>query len=203
MAAPMIQARAVRRRIGGRSAALALLAGLVSIAIGTGCAERRSPEEPEIGGHPEEFNQAASVDFHGTRVRERGPEACETCHGPDLAGAPGVPGCDDCHAGAGGHPRNWVRADAALFHGDEVAANGPGPCADCHGVDFAGGWSEVSCSACHAGGPSGHPEGWLDPDATSFHGRRVHVEGVIGCARCHGFPPSSGTAGVSCADCHI
>jgi hypothetical protein len=179
---------------------LLLVVGLFLLAAG--CAERRSPEEPRISGHPEEFNQVSSADFHGRRVRESGPSACETCHGTDLVGDAGTRGCFDCHDGPGGHPRNWVAAGAPEFHGDAVASKGPGPCKECHGTDLLGGWSGVSCGACHAG-PGGHPEGWLNPDASSFHGRRAFVEGPNACARCHGFPPSRGTSGVSCADCHV
>jgi hypothetical protein len=202
MAPPTKRIRARKTR-GGRIALAALLAALLSATLPLGCADRKAPEEPEIGGHPAEFNQAASVDFHGTRIRERGVSACRTCHGEDLTGGPGLAGCYDCHDGPGGHPPRWARPDAPVFHGAAVEAEGLGPCKGCHGLDLAGGWSGVSCSECHAGGAGGHPDGWMTPDATSFHGRLVHLEGVIGCARCHGFPPSRGTAGVSCADCHI
>ncbi|MBM3321228.1 MAG: hypothetical protein FJY73_11185 [Candidatus Eisenbacteria bacterium] len=181
---------------------LPIAAGLAALLLVAGCAERRSPQEPRIAGHPSEFNEISSADFHGARVRERGPSACTTCHGEDLAGDPGTSGCSDCHDGPGGHPRNWVRADAARFHGTAVRNEGLAICRDCHGADLLGGWSGVSCSACHAGGPGGHPAGWTDPSSLAFHGRRALVEGVVGCAGCHGFPPASGTSGVSCADCH-
>jgi hypothetical protein len=200
----MTARKRTKRASGGRLGRIlfALLASaLLSLALGPGCAERENPEDPQIGGHPEAFSDAASVDFHGTRVRARGPEACQACHGEDLAGGSGFPGCYDCHAGPGGHPRNWALASAPRFHGDVVAQKGPGACADCHGEALDGGWSGVSCDDCHAGA-GGHPDGWMNPDALSFHGRLAFVDGVQGCARCHGYPPARGTSGVSCADCH-
>ncbi|MFH1680743.1 MAG: hypothetical protein ABIH26_08870 [Candidatus Eisenbacteria bacterium] len=201
--------RATTRRTrsrGSRGGSFFLLplaaAAFLSFLLAGGCSERRSPQEPEIAGHPPEFNEPATVDFHGARVLERDPSACMTCHGEDLSGGSGVPGCGDCHDGQGGHPRNWTRSDAAEFHGAVVAASGLERCRICHGADLLGGWSGVPCSSCHAGGPGGHPAGWTDPASLSFHGRKAFVEGVVGCARCHGFPPASGTSGVSCADCH-
>ncbi len=167
-----------------------------------GCVERRSPEEPEIVAHPPEFNDAYSADFHGARVLARGASSCTVCHGEEYDGAAGVPSCYQCHDGAGGHPFGWANPGASFFHGAEVASAGPEPCALCHGADYLGGWSEVSCSRCHAGGPSGHPDGWLNSASASFHGRRAALDGVTSCARCHGLPPSDGTSGVSCADCH-
>jgi hypothetical protein len=182
----------------GIAASLAIPAA--ALLLLAGCVERRSPAE--IEAHPAEWNQPASADFHGIRVREAGPSNCVSCHGADFHGAAEVPGCFDCHDGAGGHPGGWANAAAPAFHGAAVASDGPAPCADCHGGDFRGGWSEVSCFTCHAGGPSGHPEGWMIPRSASFHGQIVLTEGVMDCSRCHGFGLGGGTSGVACADCH-
>ena len=60
-------------------------------------------------------------------------------------------------------------------------------CFECHGSDLLGGISQVSCfsaefngQACHANGPSGHPNGWRDPalhgaDAKSQPGARERL----------------------------
>ena len=112
-----------------------------------------------------------------------------------------MPGCDECHDGAGGHPYGWAAASSPEFHGDQVAAEGPGPCETCHEGDD-GGWSGVSCYKCHAGGPSGHPDGWMNPVAASFHGVRVQIDGFGDCQRCHGFGLSGGTSGLGCGECH-
>lgn len=188
-----------RARRARRALAAALLAPLALVVL-AGCAERRSPVE--IRAHTPEWSLAGAADFHGERVEESGPGTCTTCHGDDLAGSAEVPGCYDCHAGPGGHPGGWANPAAPRFHGDEVARTGPSSCAACHGADYLGGWSEVSCSACHAGGPSGHPDGWMVRESASFHGLRVLTEGVTDCTRCHGFGLGGGTSGVSCGSCH-
>lgn len=175
----------------------------LSLALGTliGCSQERRLE-PEFEAHPPEWNVVTSADFHGARVLARSAAGCRSCHGADLDGSRTVPGCYECHDGAGGHPRGFLSEAGDAFHGDDVAASGPQPCSSCHGGDFHGGWSRVSCYSCHAGGPSGHPDGWLNPISASFHGRRVIQEGLGDCRRCHGFGLGGGTSGVACSDCH-
>ncbi len=184
--------------------AVALLGILVS-----DCVERRWPTE--VRSHPEQWSQSGAADFHGTRVLARGAQMCAECHGADYRGSAEVPGCDDCHAGAGGHPYGYGLATGGVrFHGDDVAATGPGPCSRCHGADYRGGWSGVSCRACHPGGPDGagalggHPDGWLDPRSASFHGLPVYQDDIDDCTRCHGHALDGGTSGVSCGQpqCH-
>lgn len=57
-------------------------------------------------------------------------------------------------------------------------------CAQCHGADFAGGTSSVSCLSCHAAGPTA-------------------------CVTCHGAGPASNAhpahagANVTCGECHV
>ncbi len=46
------------------------------------------------------------------------------------------------------HPTGWSDPTA---HGYAANAHGLGPCANCHGTDFNGGSSGVSCNACHGG----------------------------------------------------
>jgi hypothetical protein len=114
---------------------------------------------------------------------------------------------------SGKHPSGWV-----------VQANGgehPGfyfsqsdSCVQCHGSDLNGGTSKVSCFSasrsgitCHAGGPSGHPVGWFNPDA---HGKAAKallagMNGFARCQVCHGTDFSGGTAKKTClntAGCH-
>jgi len=165
-----------------------------------GCAERRSPIE--TSAHPVEWSQSRSADFHGTRVLRDGVGGCEGCHGAGLAGDASVPGCDDCHAGAGGHPFGWAARTSPEFHGDAVRDLGPTPCKVCHGSDYSGGWSDVGCADCHAGGPSGHPDGWMQPEASSFHGLRMLVAGVESCTPCHGPGLGGGSSGLACGTCH-
>lgn len=186
-------------RLSSRSAFPAAIAAAAWLVAG-GCAERRTPIE--ISAHPVEWNQTASADFHGARVVKDGAGDCALCHGASLAGDAEVPGCDDCHAGAGGHPFGWAERASQAFHGDAVREAGAAPCGVCHGSDYAGGWSGVGCAECHAGGPSGHPDGWMEPGASAFHGLRMMVDGVGTCTPCHGRGLAGGTSGLACGTCH-
>jgi hypothetical protein len=79
------------------------------------------------------------------------------------------------------------------------------PCTTCHGEDYRGGWAETSCFACHAGGPSGHPDPdvwWRNENSLLFHGRVVLTEGDERCQSCHGDDFAGGTSGVACTLCH-
>jgi len=188
-------------RVWRRSTAEALLITGLTAFVLVGCAEVREPAEP-TSVHPASWNIPGSDDFHGARVAARGPESCQGCHDGDFSGEPGVPGCSDCHVGPGGHPAGWVSETSPAFHGNEVARAGNAACKTCHGQDYLGGWSGVSCAECHAGGPSGHPDGWLDEASLSFHGLRVLAEGYESCTRCHGPGLAGGTSGVACGECH-
>jgi predicted CxxxxCH...CXXCH cytochrome family protein len=62
------------------------------------------------------------------------------------------PGCTDC----GIHPTGILHEDSPDFHGVELARRNWDfeLCASCHGADFAGGASGVSCLDCHDEGPT-------------------------------------------------
>lgn len=180
--------------------------GLVASTLGlllwvASCSEPTPVEEQPIRAHPPEWSDPAKSDWHGTRVALDGVISCTGCHGEDLRGDLVVPGCDACHDGPGGHPATWVKQPEP-FHGTKVQMEGPMVCTACHGDDYRGGWSGVSCSTCHDG-PGGHPQGWLDSNAHTFHGRVVTMQGNLDCRRCHGNDLLGGTSGVSCGDCHF
>lgn len=111
----------------------------------------------------------------------------------------------------GKHAANWnVDHQAAFF------AN-PSQCTECHGTDYRGGISNVSCfsgdfngMSCHANGPSGHPADWALPTS---HGASAKVTpstsamtGFPTCQICHGPDFTGGSiAGQTClntAGCH-
>ena len=84
------------------------------------------------------------------------------------------------------HPEEWMKASSEDFHGNKVALTGLVSCPSCHGRDYQGGTSEVSCTSCH-NGPGGHPFGWLDKTSENYHGAAViTAEGYQECASCHG-----------------
>ena len=169
---------------------------LLALAM-VGCAERES----EISAHPDAWSAVDDADFHGKRVEAKGTDACASCHGTELDGAASAPSCYECHDGPGGHPSGWASRPQP-GHRAEIALHGNGECRTCHGESFTGGWSGVSCYGCHAGGPSGHPDGWLNEQSSSFHGYFVSVNSSTSCTDCHGMDLLGGTSGVACADCH-
>jgi len=93
------------------------------------------------------------------------------------------------------HSDNFAKAEQ---HGKYVIEYGPAECQGCHGVDYRGGSSGVSCYRCHALHP--HADGY---DAASKHGRYGLEHGTGGCAvRCHGADLKGGDSGISCFQCH-
>lgn len=82
----------------------------------------------------------------------------------------------------GQHVSNWYPAGHMAAATDNVA-----PCADCHGADYEGGISGVSCRKCH-----------INANPASFS-----------CSECHGLPPAVGAhnahgalPNVTCFACH-
>lgn len=141
----------------GKGFALIALAGLV---WGCGSVNSNAPTLDEAGRHAANW----IVDHRASFVRDQG--SCNDCHGSDLKGGISKVSCStalfggqSCHAnGPSGHPAGWREPD---FHGG-VAKAQPGNdsgftnCQTCHGGDFAGGVSGVSCftagrssGACH------------------------------------------------------
>ncbi|MBK7672701.1 MAG: hypothetical protein IPJ24_15150 [bacterium] len=102
-----------------------------------------------------------------------------------------------------GATKTWNRPPGRLGcaedrHGSAVIVAGGGGCASCHGVDYRGGGSGVSCFRCHDG-PGGHATGWAD---AVRHGAAAGGAAVAGCALCHGGDFRGGWSGVSCYTCH-
>jgi len=93
-------------------------------------------------------------------------------------------GCSKKHGVAfdpdSAHPADFITTHPDAFRADLAS------CADCHGNDLLGGISKVSCysssrdgQACHAGGPGGHPAGWLAVHSTTDPAKAAT------CAPCH------------------
>ena len=99
------------------------------------------------------------------------------------------------------HAADWLPA------GHMTAAQADeNSCTECHGIDFAGGISKVSCTGCHLGGvDSVHPQEWSQITGTA-HAAYVGANGNASCANanCHG-TTLSGVAGSgpSCTSCHL
>ncbi len=112
------------------------------------CSEDKSPLQSV--SHPEEWNTAGIESFHGSKVLEVGYMSCKSCHGIDLDGGRTEVSCFKCHQ-TYPHPLEWNYITDENFHGKYIEKNNDGAtyCKGCHGSNYAGGRSGVSCYACH------------------------------------------------------
>lgn len=90
--------------------------------------------------------------------------------------------------GGGIHPDGYVDIASDAFHGAALSAAGYplADCRRCHGDDYHGGSSRVSCNdgGCHdQGGPESCSTCHGQPPDSGAHG--VHVAGELGCGECH------------------
>lgn len=164
-------------------------------------------------------------------------DACGTCHGaPPPSPHPQMTACRTCHAEtilvdahplhtidvAGGkhidgtvqrtsfHPTGWVNPTQHGYAANRDFAS----CKTCHGADFAGGETGVSCNDCHAS--NGHA-GWRN-ECTFCHGDAstgnaappVGTEGetatltrAVGAHQQHLSSTSLGNAAIACTECHV
>ncbi len=155
-------------------------------------------------GHPATgWLSKTNANFHGLDASIRGLEDCALCHGQDFSGGISGTSCSACHPDKSGHPASgWLDRASDKFHATRMVATGMNYCAGCHGADFKGGDSGISCYQCHDG-PSGHPAtGWLDKTSASFHGLSASSRGLENCAVCHGADFRGGISGSSCYTCH-
>ncbi len=101
---------------------------------------------------------------------------------------------------AGRHNNDWLPAAHMA-----AAKSDSGACTTCHGADFKGGMSGVSCTACHLGGPTAvHPSSWTPMYST--HGPYAQTNGTNACANqyCHGTSLTGvADSGPSCTSCHL
>lgn len=109
--------------------------------------------------------------------------------------------------GVQAHGPGWVDSTSADFHGKAIAAAGGdySSCLQCHGYDFDGGVSSVSCVTCHQNSNASlHGRGWTDPAAANFHGNAIRSQGwdMRPCKSCHGETYDGGRVSVGCRDCH-
>lgn len=108
----------------------------------------------------------------------------------------------------GKHVENWYVDHRAAFFKNTTSCN------ECHGTDFKGGISTISCYSvsflgmtCHANGPSNHPAIWENP---FYHGAAAKSApsastGFSYCQICHGNDFAGGLALQTClntAGCH-
>ncbi len=106
------------------------------------------------------------------------------------------------------HPGGWTDPQSTTFHGKMVVqsvANAQN-CGSCHGQDYSGGTSGVSCtsSGCHQIYP--HDEGFANGNSPNFHGKFIGemlAWDILPCQQCHGSDYSgNGFEKKNCLACH-
>lgn len=101
------------------------------------------------------------------------------------------------------HPDGWIEKVSENYHGKAVLATNAESCKSCHGNNFSGGTSKISCASCHELFP--HPEGLLNVTSENFHGKIISQQlawDVTQCKSCHGVDYSGGETGLNCMMCH-
>jgi predicted CxxxxCH...CXXCH cytochrome family protein len=180
---------------------LLLLALLV---VMTSCKTER--EQSALGPHPTGWMDASSANFHGIPAQRDSSNNCRACHGEDLTGGTSGVSCAECHL-ALPHPPSWTDTSSAGFHGLVARTDSGRMCEACHGVDFRGGLSGVSCFDCHSAYPHIENTNWAGPVTadTTFHGwtaMSTADEPGQSCKPCHGADFHGTTRAQSCYDCH-
>ncbi|MBI4651758.1 CxxxxCH/CxxCH domain-containing protein [Candidatus Desantisbacteria bacterium] len=131
---------------------------------------------------------------------------CFDCHAngnnsdrkPDsTASKDTLPGCFNntlCHAIIG-HFAGW---ESGNNHG-VTAEKDFSVCKNCHGADFKGGISTISCYSCHTGPGVTHPDtGWIIPN------HKINaLTDIILCKKCHGDDYLGGSSQIACNICHM
>jgi len=140
--------------------------------------------------------------MHGLTAIKVETEDCASCHGYDYLGGVSGISCGSCHPSYP-HRSGWI---APSLHGlytitaSTTVTEVTSSCAQCHGDDFVGGDTGVSCYGCH---PFPHPmPGWQDWIAS--HGLYPGVRDYSNspCYSCHTTGMTMKTLRVSCTDCH-
>ena len=98
--------------------------------------------------------------------------------------------CFDCHT-AVDHPGTWADPLQHGRQGAQLAVNtdpkvmaGLAHCQRCHGSDYTGGISKVSCKSCHTKAP--HPaKPWVSTTLTKSTHVETDVSNAVACAACH------------------
>lgn len=157
--------------------------------------------------HANNWDERAS---HGQYVVEQGDAECTgSCHGEDLSGGlSGISCLTGCHSAAYPHPNTWnnqAYRGTDDFHGQVAQGSGKTQCMTCHGNDFEGGTSGVSCFSCHENYP--HLEtNWLAEGPDNLHAATfiglAQNNNTEKCTVCHGENYDREVGGIKCIHCH-
>lgn len=97
------------------------------------------------------------------------------------------------------HAPGWMDQASPNFHGTALGQKNydAGDCRQCHGNNFAGGTSDVSCRTCHASYP--YPANFSNGHTSYVKGTNYDLNS---CQSCHGKDYSLKKIDKSCLTCH-
>jgi predicted CxxxxCH...CXXCH cytochrome family protein len=101
------------------------------------------------------------------------------------------------------HGANWLNKNSSEFHGTVLAQQNYNAedCRPCHGNQYDGGVSGVSCYTCHASYP--HPaSGWVAGAGAHYVFLKNNGYDLLSCTPCHGQNYDLVKVNNSCVTCH-
>lgn len=159
-----------------------------------GCVATSVDKAPQIsakGNHPVSWIQNHWAEY------VKNPTQCGTCHGsvtdPAAAGGIAKVSCFTCHNDGVNHPTGWAAPAQHGRRGAQVAPDshdgkamvGFAHCAKCHGDDYTGGVSGVSCKKCHTTAPHA-AKPWINTTSGTASNHDKTDEGnAAECLKCH------------------
>lgn len=180
---------------------------IISSLIAAGCSELESNltsvTKPSI--HGDGALNINSSNFHANYFTSLKFTDCQNCHAKNFQGGLTPVNCSDasCHPAISIHANSVGVMDQSSqnFHGRYLLKNSFADCQQCHGENFAGGFTSPSCVTCHSA-ISVHKTGILDPSSANFHGKYPLTSGFTNCQQCHGENFSGGLSSPTCRTCH-
>jgi len=166
----------------------AMVLGLLALGCAGSAAGQATPFKESKGAHPANWTEVHYAGYAAT------PDQCRSCHGstadPAMAGGISKVSCFTCHTHGVDHPAGWAAPTQHGRLGVQLAVSpnqfdmaGLARCAKCHGTDYTGGVSGVSCKSCHTKAP--HPaRPWTGLGAASSH-TATHYSNAPECFKCH------------------
>jgi predicted CxxxxCH...CXXCH cytochrome family protein len=148
-----------------------------------------------LGGGSDAAPNATAGDAGSRLLTALDPAIADATHRPVSDVFPTVRGwvvdCDLSYVRSSVHRGGILDPASADFHGTLLREEkyAFGVCQQCHGIDFAGGTSGVSCLSCHTKGPT---------DCSTCHG-------ALATSGSHGHHLGAGPQGetFACAECHL
>jgi hypothetical protein len=103
----------------------------------------------------------------------------------------------------GKHAPNWMTG-VPIVHG-AASEQDFSVCKSCHGQDYHGGITTVSCYGCHNGPGMNHPNpGWVVPlSLATSTTTPYHKTDPGACYKCHGADYLGGGSHIACINCHM